>query len=651
MVALDAVLLTVVIAAAQTPEPTVKPVSPPSGLVLGRVVDAGTGRPIPGAVVSIDGTGAPSGTGGPQPRAMTNASGNFVFRKVPQGSFALTATRSGYVDGGYGRRRPGGSLGVLQLESGERVGDITIRMWRHGVIAGTVSDEAGEPLVSVQVRAFHRRYVAGRRRIAQAATATTDDRGAYRFPNLAPGEYLVAFVSREISMPASTAELLRSPAGSDPKAQELQRERMTLGSVPLPPGSPGTMQIGQMIRQVDMNAPTPPPASENGPLFIYPTQFFPGVSNVTRAAAIQIGSGQQRDGIDFSLRPVRSARVSGMVMGPDGPAANIALRLVPAGEEFATDLETSNTMAGPDGEFTFLGVPAGQYVIKVMRVPRPATPPPGVTTQIQLGSSMMVTTSGPAGGARAPIPDDPTIFAEQPVAVADSDLTGVVVPLQRGARITGRLEFDGTRERPEPSALSRIAIVPERADAGSQGPFTLSIPSGGADESGAFKTYGIPPGRYFVRVPGAPPGWTLKSVISEGRDLSDTPLDLRGADVANVVITFTDRPTKLTGIARTSAGTPDPEAMVVVFPADTAAWTDFGMNPRRMRSARPGKGGSYTFTGLPAGEYYVAALREDTVAQWQDPAVLEELSRSAPTVRLADGESRVQDVKSAGGVR
>src|SRR5688500_16389287 len=97
MVALDAVLLTVVIAAAQPPQaaPPTQPAPPPTALILGRVVDGSSGRPIAGAIVTLIGgvvaQGFPSGPGAAtQPRAMTNASGQFVFRKLPKGSFSLT---------------------------------------------------------------------------------------------------------------------------------------------------------------------------------------------------------------------------------------------------------------------------------------------------------------------------------------------------------------------------------------------------------------------------------------------------------------------------------------------------------------------------------------------------------------------------------
>src|SRR5262245_48198953 len=73
----------------QSPSPQGQP-PPPTGLIVGRVVDAGSGRPVPGAIVTIDGAGlSRAGTPYRQPRAMTNASGQFVFRKLGRGSYGV----------------------------------------------------------------------------------------------------------------------------------------------------------------------------------------------------------------------------------------------------------------------------------------------------------------------------------------------------------------------------------------------------------------------------------------------------------------------------------------------------------------------------------------------------------------------------------
>src|SRR5688572_28327842 len=213
---------------------------PPTGLILGRVVDAASGRPVPGAIVALQNVsilmpGAPPP--GPQPRALTNANGQFVFRRLPKGSFGLTVTKPGYVEGAYGRRRPGGSQIPLEMADGERNGGVVIPIWRFAAVSGTVTDEAGEPVIGVEIRVFERRYVGGTRRLVPGSAQFTDDRGVYRLGTLPPGDYVVAFVSREVTMPAEVAELLRRIGPNDPRFQELSRERMSMAAPPSPGAS------------------------------------------------------------------------------------------------------------------------------------------------------------------------------------------------------------------------------------------------------------------------------------------------------------------------------------------------------------------------------------------------------------------------------
>jgi hypothetical protein len=618
-------------------------------LLLGRVVDAGSGRPLPGAIVTLLGAGPAS------PRAITNGSGQFVFRRLPKGRFTLLATRPGYVDSAYGRRRPGGSTSSIQLDDGQRVGDLVIAMWRRAAVSGTVMDEAGEPLIGLTVRLFERRFTGGHRRFLPSGTATTDDRGMYRFSTLAPGDYIVAFVAHEASLPPDVSELMRTPSSpTDTRRQEIMRERF---SVTMMAGQ--EIQVGSTVRQIDASAVPPISDDAAAPVFVYPTVFFPNSPTAARAAVITLESGQERDGVDLSLHPVRASRVSGAVVGPDGPAGNISVHLLPGTTDDVSELETAATMTDANGIFMLTGVVAGQYEIKVARIPRPA-PAPGnmITTTVQIGGIMSMGMSSPLDGPGPapvpPIPDDPALYADTPISVGESNVDNVLVTLQRGASVSGHVEFDGAADRPDASALSRVSIMLERADSrtapmpGIGG--LQSAPAGRIDETGAFKTYTQPTGRYLIRI-GAPTGWTVKSVIAEGHDLSETPFDLGASDLKNVVVTFTDRPTKLTGLAHTKDGSADPDALVVVFPTDPAGWTDFGLAPRRLRSARPLKNGMYTITGLPAGDYYVAAISEDAISSWENPDVLAELSRLATHVSLADGDTHTQDLVRSGSDR
>ena len=113
---------------------------------------------------------------------------------------------------------------------------------------------------------------------------------------------------------------------------------------------------------------------------------------------------------------------------------------------------------------------------------------------------------------------------------------------------------------------------------------------------------------------------------------------------------FTDRQTTITGIVRDAQGRIDPNADVLIFPSDpanAAPWKDTGLNLRRARNAQVTTSGTYVATGLPPGQYFIAALDASTPADRQDPQFLERVSRTATRISLADGESKTQDLRTS----
>src|SRR5262245_46223078 len=120
--------------AAQTPD------GPASAIVAGRVVDAATGRPIGGAVITSAGSAvAPPGASGPV-RVISSAGGHFVLHGVSKGTLVLTAAKGGYVNAQPGQRRPGGSVQPIRVAENQRITDVEIRMWKFASITGTVID-------------------------------------------------------------------------------------------------------------------------------------------------------------------------------------------------------------------------------------------------------------------------------------------------------------------------------------------------------------------------------------------------------------------------------------------------------------------------------------------------------------------------------
>jgi hypothetical protein len=637
--------LWIVLACLQAPD------APRPASIAGRVVDADSGRPIAGVVVTPAGSAVLTSAAAPlPPRALTNGQGEFVLRDLGEGTAFFTAAKSGYANATYKQRRPGGSGQGVRVDAGQRITGIEIRMWKHAAISGTVVDEAGDPAVGIRVQAFARWFVAGRKRFTPDAVGLTDDRGIYRIASLTPGDYTVGIISTQRTTPPEVMDIFFGASGASAELRaRVSRELNAVHTAIVPPGSPHAVVVRDQMFTLPPGTLTLQ-AEADGALSIYPTMFYPVASSLAQASVVALRSGEERGSVDLQMRPVRAVRVSGTVVTSGGPASHVGVRLVPAPADDAVEaIEVATTITSASGAFAFPAVPSGQYVLTVLMPPRDPIDPhddsrvtvtPGGTISIGTGVSPPIAGTGPP-----PVPADATLCAREPLSVGDTDVSNLVVALARGPRVSGRLEFEGTADRPAGAALTGIRINLDPADGSRLTDDGLAFQAGHPDEDGRFNTMGVPPGRYVLRV-NPPGGWFVKGAFVGGIDLADVPFELAARDLSAVVITLTDRPASLSGVVRSSQG-PDPDAIVLAYPTDAAGWASRGALPRRMRTARAQKDGTYIMTGLAAGEYNIVAVHENEFPDWQDPALLDALARVARQVRVGDGERRIADLAPA----
>ena len=116
--------------------------------------------------------------------------------------------------------------------------------------------------------------------------------------------------------------------------------------------------------------------------------------------------------------------------------------------------------------------------------------------------------------------------------------------------------------------------------------------------------------------------------------MTDLAFDLN-ADLANVVLTFTDKSTRLTGGVQADSGVNVARAMVVVFPVEPAAWVDYGRTSRRVTGAPLTASGTFSMPTPPDGDYYIIALPGDRTDDWQNPGVLKILAALAERLKIA----------------
>jgi len=102
-------------------------------------------------------------------------------------------------------------------------------------------------------------------------------------------------------------------------------------------------------------------------------------------------------------------------------------------------------------------------------------------------------------------------------------------------------------------------------------------------------------GQRVFRLTGLPADWMLKGVYLDGREISDTPLDIR-EDIQGVQFVVTNLITRVLGTVADARGQTAREYTVLIFADDSTHWTPLS----RFRTiARPDQNGEFKAEKLP----------------------------------------------------
>jgi hypothetical protein len=435
----------------------------------------------------------------------------------------------------------------------------------------------------------------------------------YHISALAPGDYVVVVPQTQVLLPVSAFEAAFALA-ADP----------LLGRQFSAAGAPAPAQAGIAIGGV-LSASTPPVAS-NALLtpatrvrHVYQSTFHPSATTLDQARVISVSSGDEANGVDVQLTPVPASPVSGTLMDGGMPVPFFGVRLLPLDSaDGAEVMEMASAATDSQGRFTFPSVPAGQYRVLAQRatnVPSGTTPQGGVT---YAEPRTLAETAG--------------AWAESSVTVGDRPVEDLVLTLRASFKLSGRAVFDGTATPPTRDRLNQFTFsaVPARASRRLAPPVAISQ----IDTSNRIAIGSLAPGRYILKWPDLLPGWSVESVTMAGRDLTDAAFEITDSDIADLVVTFTDRPASLAGVVRSAAAVADPDASVFLFPADRTRWRDALSTSRVVRTARVDATGAFTFPTVLPGDYFVVAVADSQVYDWPDQKLLARLSAVASSVRI-----------------
>jgi hypothetical protein len=467
----------------------------------------------------------------PEPRVtLSGADGKYALTDLPAGSYTLSVTRTGYVPQTYAKGR-GTTPTPIPIAGTQPAVTVDFALVPGGFIAGRILDEDGSPFAGALVDALVTRSDNGADALVSVASDQTDDRGEFRLFGLAPGQYYIS--------------------ASDPAFR----------AVSTPKG-----------------------------ILRYSSTYFPGVSFADQARVVVVTGAAETPRVEFRLKLVPPAKVSGQLATSDGrPLFSAAIIMSPVDGEGVLMAPPEDPQLLPDGRFSFAQVVPGHYQIRAR----------GQTDR-----------SGAA------------LFAVYSLQILGADVDGIRMTLRPGPMLDGRLIVEtrhGTRVPPLPSIRVRAPFV--------DGNRFGDALTGTVQLDGSFALRGLMKGPHQLVVDGLPLPWVVKSVLIHGTDITDQQLDVTERDqFRDVRITITDASSEIAGVVQNARNLPIANSGVLVFPRVALFWT---RTSRRMRVAYTDREGRFTIPGLPAGDYLaVASLavdesdlgRRDRLAAWESLA-------------------------------
>ena len=481
--------------------------------------------------------------------ALTAADGAFRIENIAPGSYRLFVERTGYQEVDKHHRRTEGR--TITLSAGDEIKDLAIRLQAAAVIEGRVTDEDGDPMTEAQVTVFRQTFVSGRSQWEQAGAERTNDLGEYRIANLSASKYFV--------------------------------------SVTPPPDFRSLIETAKPVTS------TPNAFSEKPSPTAYQTAYYPGTSDRSQAAPIQLRAGDDFPA-NFSLSPSPSLTIRGSVVNlPPGVTATISLQ----SRDF--NLVLNGAEMHKDGSFEIRDVSPGAYTIVAM-VENSAVP----------------------------------MMARQSLQLSES-VDSIRLAPQAGGTVRGRIRLEtNATSRPDPSQL----FLSLRSAEGNDSAFGNAVL--GSDFSsvahvsadGSFAWSDVPAGRYFVQLSDASamPDWFLQSVATGGRDAGTSGFEVSGG-ATTLDLVASGAGAGVEGIVSDGKEKLVADATVVAVPEPR-----FRGQFDRYRKASADQAGHFILRGLAPGAYTIFAWESVEGEAYYNPEFLKSCEGQGKTIRIGEGE-------------
>ncbi len=338
----------------------------------------------------------------------------------------------------------------------------------------------------------------------------------------------------------------------------------------------------------------------------YVSTFYPSSLFIADAESIPVDGGKEARAT-IRLRKERVFNVQGKVIDAASGAALSGFLLIlnpTQGNHSGSITPNAPVSTVRDGSFYFKDVIPGSYSIE-----------PSNMVMIVNGSSRL----------------ESKFFGHHQVMVKDHDLSDVLVPLQAGVIVRGKL-IQQAQDKP----LSTKSVVRLSAVSSLGRDFSANVST-----DGTFEILTVAPEQYRIHVLNLPEGSYLKTASSGDQDVTITPLDLSSGVGATLAITISPKAATATGsVYRESSGIAA-DVLVTLAPTDASRRSD----PGTSRKARTDQNGQFVLKNLPPGEYRILAWEEIDDELAVDPEFRSAFDAQSARIELSEGSNLHVDLR------
>jgi hypothetical protein len=410
----------------------------------------------------------------------------------------------------------------LTLASGEEKKDVVLRLTPYGAIAGRVRTEEGDPIPGLRVSVMAYDYRPGGRQLVSRGNAVTNDLGEYRVFELLAGRYAVRTERKGVYSPDE----------------------------------------------------------------IYQATYFPGTTDPSGAAMLELGAGQELSGSDFTLRRTHTATVRGQVLLPAGASGGHVNAEVNPGRTIAAQdiLNARNT-------FTLRGLPPGSYII---------------AAAVSVGEK--------------------DYRAQRIIQVTTADIEGLELRPAPPVDLNGTFRIEGSAK----VKLSQAGI----SFPGSGRPSVIK-------DDGTFEIRGLDRMVHRPTV-SAPKGLFVKSLRCGNADVTESGVDLTEGGACDLVVILSSNGGRIGGTVEGENGQPANDAAVTLVPQATGRTNLF-------RSVWSDATGHFELTDVAPGSYRLYAWETVNVnAVMYDPDFVKPFEGQGRSLQIGEGARENVSLKQIG---